>query len=129
MTDAATSEKRILAETLISLSAEPETLVYRNNTGSAWTGREVRAPVGTYIKIEPGTMVLKDARPIKFGLLGSGDIMGASHGRPVAVECKTVSGRQSEVQKNFERAWTRAGGIYVLVREPKLASVLIREKL
>ena len=37
-------------------------------------------------------------------------------GRPLAVEVKSGSGRQSEHQAEFEKEWTGAGGVYWLVR-------------
>lgn len=61
-------------------------------------------------------VILRDARPTKFGLNGSGDIIGCIRGRAVAVETKTESGRQRPTQEIFERQWTRAGGLYVLAR-------------
>lgn len=110
------SEKSILNETLVALSALPETLVYRNNTGMAWTGKKVDAVVGQLVRVKPGTVILENARPIRFGLPGSGDIMGATSGRPLAVETKDAIGKQRESQELFERAWVRAGGIYILAR-------------
>ena len=73
------------------------------------------------VRIEPGMVVLRNARPIKFGLPGSGDILGAHAGRPVAVEMKDERGAQRELQKNFERSWVKAGGIYILARSSEEA--------
>lgn len=111
-----TSEKRVLAETLIDLSAMPETLLWRNNTGQAWQGRRVEGRTGSAVRLEPGMVVLRNARPVRFGLEGSGDIIGVTRGRPLAVETKTESGKQREAQIIFERAWVKCGGIYVLAR-------------
>ena len=113
------SEKAILNDCLVELSSQPETLVFRNNTGMAWQGKKAEARVGSRIEVEPGMVILRDARPVKFGLKGSGDILGAHGGRPIAVEVKDAHGRQTEDQKRFESAWTRAGGIYLLVRSPE----------
>ena len=120
------SEKAIQNDTLIALSALPETMVWRNNTGLAWQGIEIKARVGSTIRVTEGMVILKDARPVKFGLLGSADILGVHRGVAVAVEVKTATGRQSEQQRHFERAWTAAGAAYVLARSPEEAVRAVR---
>lgn len=116
------SEKSILAQTLVDVSALPETLFYRNNTGMAWQGKRVRDVYpGTNIPIPPNVTVLVDARPVRFGLEGSGDIMGTFKGSAVAIETKTESGPQRTAQERFEIAWKKAGGVYLLVRSPEQA--------
>lgn len=110
------SEAGILARTLVSVSALPDTLIYRQNTGTAWQGTPVNRTPGEYVRVEPGMKILANARPIDFGLAGAGDAVGVSRGRPVQIETKTLSGRQREIQQNFERAWVKAGGIYILAR-------------
>lgn len=120
------SEKAILNETLVALSALPKTMVWRNNTGLAWQGVELRARVGSTIRVTEGMVILEDARPVKFGLPGSSDILGAHCGRPIAVECKTSTGRQSTQQQRFEKAWTAAGGIYILNRSAEEAVLTLR---
>lgn len=113
-----TSEKAILNDTLMAVSALPETLVYRQNTGQAWQGRPINRPVGEYVRVEHGMKILADARPVNFGLEGAGDAAGVSRGRAVQIETKTATGRQREAQILFERAWVKAGGIYILARRP-----------
>jgi hypothetical protein len=116
-----TSERRVLAETLIGLTALPDSLFWRHNTGQAWQGRRAEGKVGSTVRIEPGMVILRDARPVKFGLEGSGDIIGTikppgGRGQPIAVETKAESGKQRDAQLIFERQWVKAGGIYVLAR-------------
>ena len=126
------SEKSIMNDTLVEVSALPETLVYRNNTGQAWQGKRLNAGVGRTIVVQPGMVILANARPIKFGLPGSGDIMGAMAGIPLALEVKTDTGTQEETQKGFEPAWIRAGGLYLMVRSPAEAVdklLAIKEKM
>ena len=115
------SEKSILNDTLLEVSALPDSLFYRNNTGMAWQGKRGDYYVGEYIKVERDMVVLHDARPVHFGLVGSGDIMGAYANRPVAIETKTLTGRQEQQQRLFEVAWRKAGGIYILSRSPEEA--------
>lgn len=110
------SEKAIQNDGLVALSARPNSIYFRNNTGQAWQGRQVRAKVGGWVKFEEGMVVLRGARPISFGLEGSGDVLGADSGFPVAVEFKDADGRQRKQQILFGEAWERAGGIYVLAR-------------
>lgn len=113
------SEAGILAETLVAVSALPDTLIYRQNSGTAWQGRPLEVSPGEYVRVRPGMKILAEARPISFGLLGAGDICGASRGRPVQIETKTLDGKQRKAQENFERAWVKAGGIYILARDAK----------
>lgn len=110
------SEKAIQSDILVDVSALPETMAWRHNTGQAWQGIKLRFYPGTQTPVPPGHVLLKDARPVKFGLTGSADIIGATCGKPLAIEVKDEDGRQSTDQKNFQRAWERAGGIYLLVR-------------
>jgi hypothetical protein len=35
---------------------------------------------------------------------------------PLAVECKSATGRQSPAQREFQAKWEQAGGLYLLVR-------------
>lgn len=120
------SEKAILNDTLVAISAEPETIAWRNNTGQAWQGKRQNLRVGEMVRVIQGMVVLGEARPITFGLPGSGDILGASAGRPLSIEVKDATGRQSDIQKRFEVAWVRAGGIYLLVRSPEEAVEALR---
>lgn len=115
------SEKSVLNETLVAVSALPEALVWRNNTGQAWQGERVHARTGSSVTVLPGMTILRNARPISFGLSGSSDIIGAIQGRPVAIETKTQRGRQSDDQQIFETCWKRAGGLYVLARSREQA--------
>lgn len=123
------SEKSILNETQVELSALPESLVFRNNTGQAWQGEEIYARLGSFVKVEPGMVILRRARRIRFGLPGSADLLGVVQRRAVAVETKTETGRQAEQQRLFGAAWERCGGIYVLARSATEAIARLRERI
>lgn len=110
------SEKKILNDILCVGTAQPKTMLYRQNTGTAWQGKSLDIPVGEYVRMRPGMRILADARPITFGCPGAGDAVGSIQGRPLQIETKTLTGRQREVQVAFERAWVKAGGIYILAR-------------
>lgn len=93
-----TTETPIMRETLVAVSNLPESMFWRNNTGVAIT--------------------MDGKRHIRFGLNGSGDIIGALRGRPVAIETKTKDGSLDPDQKRFRRAWEKAGGVYIVARSP-----------
>lgn len=112
----AKSEQRILQETLIAATALPRTLLYRNNTGQAWQGQRISRAPGATLIVERGMVILRDGRPIDFGCVGSGDIMGVHDGLPIAGEGKTLSGQQRTGQINFQRRWQAAGGRYIVFR-------------
>ena len=113
------SEQSILNAGLVAASALPQAFVWRNNTGQGFVGKEVPSAPGQFVKIEPGMVVLRDARRVKFGLPGSGDVLGTVAGVPLAGEAKTATGRQRDQQVLFGRAWERAGGVYILFRSPE----------
>lgn len=66
---------------------------WRNNTGMVWAGNH----------------------PIRFGLVGSADIIGLlPDGRFLGIECKSKTGKQSDVQKRFQENIEQNHGVYVL---------------
>jgi hypothetical protein len=77
------------------LAISPHGLTWANNTGA-----------------------LKDAtgRLVRYGLVGSPDILACIKGRFVGIECKVGRDWQKPAQKAFAAALTRAGGIYLLAR-------------
>lgn len=121
------SEKSEQNDALTRLTALDSALFYRQNTGTAWQGKPVRAAVGDYIKVLPGMKILMDARPISFGLEGAGDIVGQRRGKPVQIEMKTITGPQRTAQIRFQQAWEQRGGIYVLARSAQEAVSRVRE--
>lgn len=120
------SEKAIVNAALVEVSALPRTMVWRNNTGMAWQGDKLPTRVGQTVVVKPGMVVLLDARPITFGLPGSADLLGASGGRPVALEGKRRLGKQAEQQQRFQDAWERAGGLYGVFRSEAEAVAIVR---
>ena len=56
-------------------------------------------------------------RAIRSAPDGTPDLLGVMHpGRACAIEVKTAKGQQREAQKNWQKAWEKRGGIYVLAR-------------
>lgn len=124
------SEKAVQSDILLDMSSWDNTFVWRNNTGMAWQGEQLKVKPGSTITMEPGMVILRKARPVKFGLEGSADIIGVSAGVPVAAEVKkAISGRQSEQQGHFQVAWEKAGGHYMLVRSVEDAQRLFYERM
>lgn len=90
------SESEVLRSVLIGVSALPDAMIWRHNTG----------------KLQD-----RNGRWVSFGLVGSADIIGAVRGRPVAIETKHPRGGVfSDEQRHFAAAWTHAGGLYVPAR-------------
>jgi hypothetical protein len=87
-----------MRRTLIAVTALPESLFWRENVGTFRT---------------------MDGRVVKIGVPGAADLIGAHQGRPVAIETKTLTGQQRDNQERWQKAWERAGGIYILARSPE----------
>lgn len=76
-----------------------------------------RPDLGRYWKNNTG-VAQADDRFIRYGLPGSPDIIGLTHkGLWVGIECKTGSGRQSQIQKNFQAMIEQNNGVYILARD------------
>ena len=129
MIDKDRSEKAIMNDTLVELSALPEILVKRANTGMAWQGKELKVPIGSKITVTRDMVILQEARRVRFGTLGQADIDGVHKGIAIQVESKTQTGRQSDEQVKFQRAWERAGGVYVVARSAEEAVDKITSKV
>ena len=103
------SEKSIMNRCLVKLSTLPGVRVWRNNTGA--------------LRDSNGQLV-------RFGLPGSGDIIGLRSivitpemvgqtiGQFLAVETKRPGGKQTEQQEKFESMVVSLGGVYVLATNP-----------
>ena len=56
-------------------------------------------------------------RVVRFGVPGQADLTGILYdGRRVEIEIKSVTGRQTPDQKNYQQLITRFNGIYILAR-------------
>ena len=89
------TEQQIQSAILEAVTALPGAMFYRQNSGVAFT--------------RSGAM-LRAAVP------GAPDITGVYRGRAIGIEVKTPTGRQSDVQRRFQAAWERGGGLYILAR-------------
>ncbi len=96
------AETDIHNRTLVALSREfhPGGIFWRQNAG------RIRSDRGDWVSLGPP---------------GIADIVGVLNGRAVFVEVKTATGKQRDVQKKFQQAVEKAGGIYIVARSPQAA--------
>ena len=95
--------------------------LFRNHVGFGWSAnKHVRINKEMFIKVCPGDVVLRDARPMCSGLCeGSSDLIGWQNGSGLftAFEVKTRKGILTEKQDNFISAVNKSGGIARCIRE------------
>ena len=101
------TESQLQDHIRLALGREPGLVLWRNNCGAAEiNGRRLAYGVGNP---------------------GGADLIGVWHGRFIAIEIKTPTGRQSEAQRVFEQLVTRNGGIYVVLRSVEEAHGFISQ--
>lgn len=91
----------LVNDTLVALTALPETMAWRTNSGQAFW------PSG---------------QPVTVNVKGCGDISGVRKGRAFSVECKYRSGKPGPSQRKFRDAWQAAGGVYIVAKSVDQAS-------
>lgn len=106
------------------------TRLFRNNTAQAWVGRHVQFKRVETVTVQPGDVLIRDARPLHAGLcVGSSDLIGWTQrdGRAVftAIEVKAERGRVTEEQATFIAAVQAAGGIAGVARSAEEARALL----
>jgi hypothetical protein len=130
-------EQTIMKKIMLAVSAAGAR-VFRQNTGMAWVGEPAPGTPGSMVRINPGDVVLRNARPLHAGLCkGSSDLIGFT---PVeikpehvgtrlavftALEIKAPKGRVSEAQADFIAAVKRSGGIAGVARSEAEALALL----
>lgn len=95
--------------------------LFRNGNGLAWAGQA--------IQLKDGSLLIKNPRPIKYGLgVGSGDLIGGTRIKVTAdmvgkhvflftnYEIKTKNTKVSKEQTAFHETVRRLGGISVIER-------------
>ncbi len=114
-----TPANKLTSELLIEIPKRfPNIRVWRQNTGGGVGMNHVRQAI-QFIK----TGQLKQAigalsRPIKFGVVGAGDVSGVIGPKGTRFECEIKAGKdvQSPEQVAFGEMITRAGAVYVVAR-------------
>lgn len=112
-------ESRIVAETLVELSALPGVRVWRMNTGvgAGWGVIQQALQAARDRDIAAVLAILRRCRPVQFGIKGQADVTGvAPGGRRLEVELKTGKGKQRPEQATYEKVIRDHGGIYILAR-------------
>jgi hypothetical protein len=128
------AERDVQNEVLLECGHDGTTL-FRQNVGQGWTGEATRITRRQTVALQPGDVVVRNARPLLAGLcVGSSDIIGfrsieitaAMVGQRVAVftalEVKAAKGRATEAQARFLTNVREAGGIAALVRSAEDAA-------
>lgn len=126
-----TSERDIQNQVLLQCGVGDTTL-FRQNVGQGWTGDAHRCTQRGTVTVNPGDVVIRNARALHAGLcVGSADIIGWRRvditadmvGQRVAVfvglEVKAAKGRATEAQVRFLTNLREAGGIAAIVRSPE----------
>lgn len=133
--------------------ALPWVRLFRNNVGTAWQGKQVKAIKGQTLRCvsssgKPYTYTLTgreriivEPRPVDFGLFkGSGDyigyesieitpeMVGKTFARFISMEIKTPRGRVREDQENWRAVVIRFGGRAIVVRSPEEAVELLQQR-
>lgn len=122
------TEQTIQNQILVALSRDDARL-FRCNTGQAWTGRVQRISQPGHVLVQPGDVVLRNARPFHAGLtVGGSDLIGwrtvvvtpGMMGQRVAlfsaVEVKSAKGSVTSEQARFIAAVRDAGGLAGVAR-------------
>jgi hypothetical protein len=97
--------------------------LFRCNTGQGWAGRAQRISRADHVLVQPGDVIVRDARPLHAGLTVGGadligwrtvevtaDMVGQRLAVFTAVEVKSARGRVSPAQRQFLDAVLQAGG-------------------
>lgn len=71
-------------------------------------------PTSLILRQNTGAMKDSSNRLVRFGVPGQADLRCVIDGFAVEVECKTEQGKQSDAQRRYEKAVSRAGGIYLV---------------
>lgn len=122
------SDSPFLKRILLACSRGSSRL-FRCNRGTGWIGKAERVARPTSVTLNPGDVLVRNARPLRAGLAdGNGDLIGwvsreirLEHvGQRWAVftslEAKEGTGRMSPDQKNWREQVLQAGGIAAEVR-------------
>jgi len=115
------------------------TRIFRNNVGMGWVGKFRRFERTTMVRVNPGDVIIRAARPLHSGLIeGSADLIGWTPlkirevhvGHTVAaftsIEVKTPVGAVSAEQKNWAERIILDGGLAGVARSEHDALQIVR---
>lgn len=72
-----------------------------------------------FMRINSGKVKTEDGRWVALAPPGTADILGTVRGRSVAIECKAARGAQRESQRRWQAAFEKAGGVYIVSKDPE----------
>jgi hypothetical protein len=115
-------EQNVLKKIMIAVSGR--TKIFRNNTGTGWVGKSIHIRNTTTMTLNAGDVVIRNARPLKAGLVkGGSDLIGWTEqvvtpqmvGQKVAIFTaievkKSNKHKASDEQIRFLNAIKRGGG-------------------
>ncbi len=123
------TEKELQTRIFKDIGSRNDVRIFRNNVGTAYMGEATNIQRPVTVMLQPGDVVIRNARRVKFGLhSGSGDLIGwrsllitpAMIGKRIAqflsVEIKTQRGRVSEEQMTWAKVVNKSGGCAGVVR-------------
>jgi hypothetical protein len=111
------------------LEAPESRRLFRINAGMAWSGAARRISVPETVKVYPGDVVIRAARPFHGAMKGwpdlcgwetvevTKDMVGKKLAVFVALEAKTEKVPVTKEQANFLRQVESAGGVAEIIRE------------
>jgi len=115
------------------------TRLFRQNVGKTWIGRSRKIIKAGMYYLNPGDVIIRQARRFHAGFEGQSDL-GGWHtvtvtpemvGRKIAVytalEVKTKTGRVKKTQQRFIDMVRKAGGLAGVVRSPEEAEDVLNE--
>jgi hypothetical protein len=139
--------EQVVQQTILLRLARGAVRLFRNNVGTAWTGRAMRitragivrvGPKGVPYSVEPGDIVIRNPRPLHAGLCrGSSDLIGLRSvtvtpemvGQRLAVfaavEVKAPRGRLTAEQEAFIAMVREMGGLAGAARSVEDAEGLL----
>jgi hypothetical protein len=86
-------------------------------------------PSALVLRQNTGAMRDQSGRLVKFGIKGQGDLRCVINGHSVEIEVKTVKGKQSDAQKQYEKIFNRAGGTYLVCTDAEDCLNEVRSRL
>lgn len=111
--------------------------LFRQNTGMAWAGKVERGYPGKVVRLGPGDVVIRNARPFHAGFEGMSDLggwvpmqltpqmVGSTVAVYLQVEVKQERGRASPAQCAWIDAVNKAGGCAGIARnDDDLANIV-----
>lgn len=119
----------VVQDSILLAVSEAGGVAFRQNVGLGWQGDVTRIKTASVVKLYPGDLVIRNARPLHAGLIkGSSDLIGwrsipvsslppdAVIAQFVAVEVKTNTGESSPEQRHFVKMVQQAGGLAGVAR-------------